>query len=67
MIQNYDSSMLPICGITWHQFATEREAQRFADWAEWYTRRSEFPCTTFVNRRDDLDDARRWEVKVRNW
>jgi hypothetical protein len=64
---NYSSRMLPILGVVWHQFPTQREAQRFADWAEWYTRRHEHPCKAFVAHRTELPEGSQWEVKVKNW
>lgn len=66
-LPSYSHDMLPICGISWHQFATQREAQRFADWAEWFTRKSQRPCEAFIECRDDLPEGDQWEVKLRNW
>lgn len=67
MTADYPRWMLPILGIQWHQFPTEREAKRFAKWAEQTTRRSEHPCETFIEFRNDLPTGEQWEVKVRNW
>jgi len=66
-LPSYSHNMLPICGVKWHQFATQREAERFADWAEWITRKSQRRCTSFIACRYDLPADAQWEVKLRNW
>jgi len=66
-MKQFDRSMLPILGVRWERFSTEREAQRFARWAERETRRDYYPCEAFVTRDDDASPEDRWEVKVRNW
>lgn len=58
---------LPVLGVTWRYFPTEREAKRFASWAEKTTRAWEYPCEAFITARDDMPAGERFEVKVRNW
>lgn len=58
---------LPILGVMWRYFPTEREALRYARWAERVTKRSPRPCEAFVSVAEDHPAAERYEVKVRNW
>jgi hypothetical protein len=60
----FSLTMLPILGVTWHEFETLREAEAFAAWAESETADFEHPCEAFVTR---TDHGTAFEVKVRNW
>ena len=63
----YSRADLPIHGVRWTWFATLREAERFARWAERTTSRDEYPCDAFISDRADMPVEQRYEVKVRNW
>lgn len=65
--QTFDRNMLPCLGVTWTRFSNQREAARFARWAESETRRDEYPCEAFVTFDETADCGEQWEVKVRNW
>ena len=59
----FSLTMLPILGVTWHEFETLREAKAFAAWAEAETADFEHPCEAFIT----SGDGTAYEVKVRNW
>ncbi len=63
----FDRNMLPLLGVTWRHFSTEREAMAFARWAENETARDEYPCEAFVTIETDMPADERYCVKVRNW
>lgn len=60
----FSLTMLPILGVTWHEFDTLPEAEAFAAWAEAETAEDEHPCEAFISR---VDHSPAFEVKVRNW
>lgn len=67
MVHQFNRNMLPLLGVTWNRFSTQREAMAFAKWAEKETKNDQYPCEAFVIRDDDLPEEERFEVKVRNW
>ena len=58
---------LPLLGVSWVRFATRRDADHFAAWAERETRNDEYPCETDVREDLEADPSNRFEVKVSNW
>lgn len=63
-MQTFTRDMLPILGVSWREFDTEKEAVRFAKWAERTTRNDRYPCDAYayVN-----EHTKKWEVKCVNW
>ena len=66
-IRHFSREMLPQLGVRWHWFATLKEAEAFAKWAERVTRNSQRPCEADINERDERPANERFEVRVRNW
>lgn len=60
--ERFFRARLPVLGVTWTRFDTEKDARQFATWAERATLRADYPCESFCYRDED-----HWEVKVRNW
>lgn len=63
-MQTFNRDMLPILGVTWREFDNEREAVRFAKWAERTTRNDQYPCDAYAYQNEH---TKKWEVKVVNW
>lgn len=63
-MQTFNRDMLPILGVTWREFDSEREAVRFAKWAERTTRNDQYPCDAYAYQNEH---TKKWEVKVVNW
>ena len=64
---HFTRNMLPILGVMWHGFSNERDAIRFARWAEKETAKDEYPCDAYVWLENDRPEHERWQVKVVNW
>ena len=64
---HFDDGMLPILGVVWRRFDTEKEARAFAAWAERTTKHHAHPCEAFVMSDQAGENGDQWEVKVRNW
>jgi hypothetical protein len=61
-VDRFNYNDLPILGIRWVDFSSEKEAEEFAKWAEEETIFWEHPCEAFVEKTESG-----WTVKVKNW